>query len=247
MRVSLQPAYLLHSRPYRDSSQLLEVFTAEHGCVSLVGRGVHRRARGGSLRANLQPFRPLLVSFSGRSELQSLNAVESAGAGVQLAGERLFSGLYLNELLLRLLHRHDPHPTLFAGYASALDQLAAAAHSEPVLRAFELQLLDELGYGFDPAEDAHSHQSVREDGWYRYSDGLGLVACAPDAGAPGQRFPGSDLLAIARGEFSGAAAGSAKRLLRMVIAGHLGGRPLHTRDLFRQYRQGGTAGGEGES
>ncbi|WP_116365154.1 DNA repair protein RecO [Parahaliea mediterranea] len=238
MRVNLQPAYLLHARPYRDSSQLLELFTAEHGRLSLVGRGLHRRARGGSLRANLQPFRPLLVSFGGRSELQSLNALESAGAGVQLLGERLFSGLYLNELLLRLLHRHDPHPTLFAAYAGALEQLAQAPASEPVLRAFELQLLDELGYGFDPAQDAQSQQAVREAHWYRYSEGVGLIACTPGADAPGPRFSGSDLLAIARGEFSGPAAGSAKRLLRLVIAEHLGGRPLHTRDLFRQYRQG---------
>ncbi|TXS95898.1 DNA repair protein RecO [Parahaliea maris] len=234
----MQPAYLLHARPYRDSSQLLEMFTAEHGRISLVGRGVHRRARGGSLRATLQPFRPLLISFTGRSELQTLTAAESAAPGVRLGGERLFSGLYLNELLLRLLHRHDPHPTLFAGYGETLQQLAAAAQSEGVLRQFELQLLEELGYGFDPTADAHSGESVRDGGWYRYSEGLGLVQCQPGSSAPGSLFPGADLLAISRGELGGPVSLTAKRLLRAVIAEHLGGRPLHTRELFRQYRQG---------
>lgn len=243
MRVNLQPAYLLHARPYRDSSQLLDVFTAEHGRVSLVGRGVHRRARGGSLRATLQPFRPLLVSFTGRSELQTLTAAESAAPGVRLGGERLFSGLYLNELLLRLLHRHDPHPTLFAGYAETLGQLAAADRTEPVLRRFELQLLDELGYGFDPGADAHSGEAVREEAWYRYSEGLGLVPGQPGGSGPGPLFSGADLLAISRGELAGQASLTAKRLLRAVIAEHLGGRPLHTRDLFRQYRQGSDSPG----
>lgn len=246
MRVDLQPAYLLHSRPYRDSSQLLEVFTAEHGRLSLVGRGVHRRARGGSLRATLQPFRPLLLSFSGRGELMTLYAAEPAGAGVALRGERLFSGLYLNELLLRLLHRHDPHPALFAHYGNTLEALTTADEAESVLRAFELRLLDELGYGFDPAHDAHSHQRVREDAWYRYSEGQGLVECSEHTEAPGGRFPGVDLVAIAEGDFSGAAAATAKRLLRQVIAEHLGGKPLHTRELFRQYRQGSSGGGNND-
>lgn len=245
MRINLQPAYLLHARPYRDSSQLLEIFTAEHGRLSLVGRGVHRRARGGSLRSTLQPFRPLLVSFSGRSELQTLTAAESAGPGVALVGERLFSGLYLNELLLRLLHKHDPHPTLFAHFGTALDKLAAAAQTEPVLRQFELQLLDELGYGFDPTADALSGESVREDSWYRYSEGLGLVQSPPGASATSPLFPGRDLLSMARGEINGSAALTAKRLLRNVIAEHLGGRPLHTRELFRQYRQGSEQVGPG--
>lgn len=242
MRVNLQPAYLLHSRPYRDSSQLLEVFCAEHGRLSLVGRGVHRRARGGSLRATLQPFRPLLLSFSGRGELLNLGAAEAAGAPVMLRGERLFSGLYLNELLLRLLHRDDPHPALFAYYGDTLQRLADAPTAEAVLRAFELRLLDELGYGFDPAREAGGQQAVQAEHWYCYREGEGLVASAGVEEAAAARYRGADLLAMAGGDFSGAAAATAKLLLRQVIAEHLGGRPLHTRDLFRQYRQGSGAG-----
>jgi len=238
MRVSLQPAFLLHSRPYRDSSQLLDVFTAEHGRLSLVGRGVHRKARGGSLRSTLQPFHPLLVSFAGRSELQSLVAAESAGPAVLLKGVRLFSGLYLNELLLRLLHQHDPHPTLFARYSEALEQLAGNTAMDMVLRGFELNLLDALGYGFDPARDVHNQCAVREGRWYVYHQGLGLVEAAGGAELRQPRFSGLDLQAIARGDLEGRTSIIAKHLLRQVIADHLGGKPLHTRELFRQYRRG---------
>ena len=124
--VALQPSYVLHSRPYRDTSALLEVFTAEQGRISMVARGARRRTRGGSGSALLQPFNPLLLSFSGRAELKNLGATESAGTPRQLRGQRLFSGLYLNELLVRLLHRHDPHPQLFAAYGATLDALAGS-------------------------------------------------------------------------------------------------------------------------
>jgi hypothetical protein len=102
---------------------LLEVLSAEQGRISLVARGARRKIRGGSGSALLQPFVPLLLSFSGRTELKNLNASEAAGRPLPLLGERLFSGLYLNELLVRLLHRHDPHPQLFAAYGSTLDDV----------------------------------------------------------------------------------------------------------------------------
>lgn len=237
MRVNLQPAFLLHSRPYRDSSQLLEVFTPEYGRLSLVGRGVHRKARGGSLRATLQPFRPLLLSFSGRSELQSLVSAEPAGLAITLRGERLFSGLYLNELLLRLLHSQSPHQALFAYYGETLHNLSGEAAIDTVLRCFELRLLDELGYGFDPLWDVRAQSSVKAEAWYEYHSGLGLVECHSQAAPEHSRFAGHDLQAIAKGQFGGARSQVAKRLLRQVIAEHLGGRPLHTRELFRQFRQ----------
>ncbi|MEP5568378.1 MAG: DNA repair protein RecO, partial [Halioglobus sp.] len=153
MRVSLQPTYILHSRPYRDTSLILEVLCAEHGRISLVSKGARRRTKGGSNAALLQPFVPLLLSFSGRSEMKTLTHVEAAGVAPQLRGERLFSGMYMNELLMRLLHRHDPHPQLFAAYGAALGELADAAPVEATLRRFELGLLEELGYGFSLLED----------------------------------------------------------------------------------------------
>lgn len=236
MRVQLQPAWLLHSRPYRDSSLLLDVFCADHGRLGLVARGVHRRSRGGSLGAQLQPFRPLLLSFSGRGDLQQLTAVEAPGAALGLAGERLFSGLYLNELLVRLLQRHDPHPELFACYGTTLEALAGEANVAAHLRRFESLLLESLGYHLQPGVDASTGDEVAPDGWYRFDPESGLwpAGVAEPGGQP--LYPGRHLLALAAGDYCGEAAGSAKRLLRQALAVHLGDRPLRSRELFRSRR-----------
>lgn len=233
MRVSLQPAYILHRRPYRDSSLLLEVLTAEQGRISLVARGARRRARGGSGGALLQPFTPLLLSFSGRSELKNLTAAEAAGRPLPLRAERMFSGLYLNELLVRLLHRHDPHPQLFAAYATSLGELAESVEMDAVLRQFEFTLLGELGYGFDLDLDGHSGEAVLAGEWYHYHPDHGLVAAGPALDPSRPAFSGADLLAMAAGELGGGARATAKRLSRLVLALQLGDAPLHSRKLFR--------------
>lgn len=233
MRVNLQPAYILHSRPYRDSSSLLEVFTAEHGRLSLVARGARRKTRGGSNAALLQPFIPLLLSFAGRGEMKNLVATEAAAGPVGLRGERLYSALYVNELLMRLLHRHDPHPALFATYALTLERLAGSAALEDALRRFEYGLLDELGYSFDLENDAHSGEPVLADRWYDYYPGEGMVLRAGVHEPARPAYAGGDLLAMAAGEFGGNARVSAKKLLRQALAEHLGAVPLRSRELFR--------------
>jgi DNA repair protein RecO (recombination protein O) len=208
------------------------VFTAEHGRVSIVARGARGKSRrgGGGL---LQPFQPLLLSFSGRGELKTLTGREAAGPAHGLQGDRLFSGLYVNELLVRLLHRYDAHPGLFADYGGTLQSLAGSEPVEVVLRGFEMGLLDELGYRFDLRIDGCSGEAVREDAWYHYHGDHGLVERAGglDPGHPA--FPGIDLLAIAEGRLEGAAAQTAKRLFRQALASHLGETPLKSRDLFR--------------
>ena len=235
MRVALQPAYVLHSRPYRDSSAILEVFTAEHGRISIIGKGTRRRSRGGSDAALLQPFTPLLLSFSGRAELKTLTQVEPAGAPLGLRGDRLYSGLYLNELLVRLLHRHDPHPALFAAYGESLGALATAVAVDPVLRRFELGLLHDLGYSFPLDTEGQGGESLREDAWYHYDPELGLVASnGPDPARAA--YLGRDLLRAAHGDFEGDARTAAKRLMREALAVHLGGTPLRSRELFRAQR-----------
>ena len=200
MRVQLQPAFVLHSRHYRDTSALLEVLTPEYGRLSLVAKGARRSVRGRSAAAILQPFIPLLLSFSGRAELKTLTSSEVAGEVRALRGERLFSGIYLNELLLRLLHRNDAHPGLFVAYAEAVASLASRVSMDDILRRFEFSLLEELGYSFDLRVDGHSGEAVSEDRWYHYQQDFGLVesraATAPDNPA----FAGRDLLAIAAGE-----------------------------------------------
>jgi len=232
VKVANQPAYVLHSRPYRDSSLLLELLTPEHGRISLVGKGARRRSRGGSTGALLQVFRPLLISYTGRSELKTLTGVETAGAIHPLKGECLFSGMYLNELLIRMLHRHDPYPTLFAAYGETLALLAGTRKVEEGLRRFELTLLDELGYSFDLTSEGESGEAVAPDRWYQFRPGSGLVQ-RRDVTEPGvPAYCGADLLAMASGEISGAVAVTAKRLLREALGEHLEGQPLKSRDLF---------------
>ncbi|GHD28392.1 DNA repair protein RecO [Parahalioglobus pacificus] len=238
MRISLQPAYLLHRKPFRDSSQLLEVLTAEHGRISLVAKGVRRKARGGNTSALVQPFSPLLVSFSGRGEMKTLTHAELAGAPWMLRGERLFSGLYLNELMIRLLQRYDPHPMVFARYGETLAALASSAAAEPILRRFEMHLLEELGYRLSLEVEADTGEALDPNAWYRLDPDAGLVACAgtiPEI----QRYQGSDLLAIAKDDIQGSSATTAKRLLRQALAVHLGDAPLRSRSLFRQYANAG--------
>ena len=147
MRVQLQPAFVLHTRHYRDSSLLLDVFTAQCGRISLVAKGARRPVRGRANAAILQPFIPLLLSFSGRSELKTLTGSEVAGQTQALKGDRLFSGIYLNELMIRLLHQQDAHPSLFVAYGNAVASLGSAESMDDVLRRFEFSLLQELGYG----------------------------------------------------------------------------------------------------
>ena len=235
MRVSLQPSWILHRRPYRDSSMLLEVLTAEQGRISLVARGARRKTRGGSGNALLQPFIPLLLSFSGRTDLKNLNASEAAGRPLMLGGERMFSGLYLNELLVRLLHRYDPHPQLFAAYASTLGALPGSDEIDDVLRRFEFALLGELGYGFDLDMDGRSGEAVLPEAWYHYHPDHGLVARGPQADPAQPAFRGAELLAIPSNDSTGEARPTAKRLLRLVLALQLGDAPLRSRDLFRAH------------
>ena len=237
LRINLQPAYVMHSRPYRDSSALLDVFTAEYGRISLVARGMRRQSRRGSGAALLQPFIPLLLSFSGRSELKTLLAIESVQGVLTLRGERMFSGMYMNELMVRLLHRNDAHPVLFSVYDQALKALAGSAVVDTVLRRFEFSLLDELGYSFSLTIDGASGLDVQSTLWYRYDPAFGLVASGAAIDRSTTGFLGADLLAMAAGEFAGAVRLPAKQLLREALAAHLGDAPLRSRELFRAARE----------
>jgi DNA repair protein RecO (recombination protein O) len=242
MRVLLQPAYLLHRRPYRDSSQLLEVLCADYGRVGLVARGTRRRSRGGASGALLQPFYPLLLSFSGAGELRSLTGVETGGGIAALRGNALLSGFYLNELLVRLLHRDDPQPEVFRAYALALAELAgsdaADAHIESSLRRFEFQLLEALGYRVELDVDADYGAPIDARGHYRFHPAAGLQRDAGGVAEAGV-YAGEDLLAVARGDFEGRAGRVAKALTRTALAPLLGDRPLRSRELFRARRAHG--------
>jgi len=234
MRIAQEPAFVLHHHDYSETSLLLEVFTRTHGRLGLLAKGA-RRARS-PLRAALIPFQPLVVSFSGRGELPTVTAAEPLAPAPLLGGELLFCGLYLNELLLRLLHRHDPHEHLFDRYAEALGHLAANTRTEAVLRIFEKRLLDEIGYGLVLDHDVEQGTPVRPEAMYRYQPERGAVPDAADR--DGVRISGRSLLALATEDLGEAQAlHDAKSLLRTLLARHLGDRPLLTRNLFRPKRR----------
>jgi len=230
-RVDRQPAFVLHRRAWRETSLLLELLTRDFGRVGVVARGARGGRRG--LAASCQPFQPLLASWSGRTDLKTLGAAEAVAPAPAIAGERLYSALYVNELLVRLLPPHDAHSALFDAYAGLLPGLAAAEDLEPLLRRFELLLLRELGYGMEFVHDSATGQVLEPAGHYLFSPDGGFHA-APEASDP-RAYPGWALAQIGREDFSEPRTRLyAKRLMRQALAELLGPRPLHSRGYFRR-------------
>lgn len=236
MRVSLQQAYVLHTRAYRDSSLLVELFSREHGRVSMVAKGVkggaRRKSGSAGQAALLQPFVPLWCSWSGRSGLKTSTGCEPRGPATALVGRRLYCGLYINELLSRLLHHYDAHEALYDLYEDSLQRLAQEPELDILLRRFEFRLLEELGYGFELTLEGLNGVPVTETGWYVFHQEHGLMAVDARPGADMPSFSGADLLAISRGEFCAGVRKTAKRLMRQALAAHLGDKPLKSRELF---------------
>jgi DNA repair protein RecO (recombination protein O) len=234
MRILLQPAFILHRRPYRDSSLLLEAFSREYGRLGLMARGAaSSRSR---LKGVLQPFTPLLLSWSGDGDLATLIGGEEAGHPFPLLQNRALAGLYVNELLVRLLPRRDVQPALFTVYETLLAELATAADEEPPLRRFEKRLLEELGYGLNLDCEAASGQPIVAEAHYRYVLDRGpLAAEASQIGVP---ISGQGLLALREGMLTDPAVlKEVKRLTRAALAEQLQGRALKTRELYRIRRE----------
>jgi DNA repair protein RecO (recombination protein O) len=231
-RVALAPAYVLHQYPYRDTSRIVEVFTGEHGRLTLFARGAN--GPKSSLRGVLRPFQRLLMSWSGKTEACALVTAEVDGANTSMAKERLMSGFYLNELLLKLTHRWDSHPEIFSSYASCVEALCAGAAEEPTLRLFEKRLLHDLGYGLELARTDEGF-AVQPDRFYRYALERGAQACEPDA--PGAMY-GQSLADLDNETFQDARSlRDAKRLLRAAIDACLDGRVLKSREVMLALRQ----------
>lgn len=220
-----QPAYVLHSRAYKETSALVDFFTAQ-GRV----RAVLRRARGKG-GSPVRPFVPLEVELRGRCELKNVGRLDTVGLAGWLHGDALFSGLYLNELLMRLLPAEAPFPALFEHYTLTLEALAAGRPLEPLLRAFEWRLLDELGYAFSLTHDVND-DAIAAEGRYRLQVDAGLERV--ELFQPGL-FSGTELLALADADWDAPGALlAAKRLMRQALAVHLGPKPLVSRELFRK-------------
>ena len=229
-RVSLEPAWILHHYPYRDSSLLLEVFSREYGRIGLIARGA--RSAKGRWQNQLQMLRPLLLSWHMRGELGTLTGVDSRGTVAVLPGRQILCACYLSELLLRLLTRHDPHPELFAAYEDALLMLGTT--EEQALRLFEKRLLQGLGYGLLLHHEYDSGAPVVAAGCYEYRMEQGPVRCQ-QAAANGIFLQGSSLLALYHDNLrEPQACREVKRLMRAALALYLGTRPLRTREVLRQ-------------
>ncbi len=226
-QVLLESGFVLHQRPYRDSSQLLECITASHGRMGLVARGSRRAGTG--QRALLQPFVPLKLSWVRRGELGRLTHVEAGGPSFALEGQRLLAGFYANELLLRLTARGDPNAEVFSCYSRCLAQLGEAPSFVRTLRVFELHLLRALGYGLELEGDATTGEPLREDSSYVYELERGLRrAAAEDTDT--DRYPGRDLRSLRDEKLDDdASLRTAQRLLGRVLRVHLGERPLQSR------------------
>ena len=235
-------AYVLHSRSYRESGAIVDFLTRDHGRSALFAHGVAPSAKGRRRRAGigalLQPFTAVLVGWRGPLDGGQLQAIENAGPPLVLPPHRVMSGFYLNELLLKLLHREDPHPEVFDAYHGALLALAAAsARDEPArlaearaLRRFEYALLESLGLCADFAHESGGGAPVEPTGRYQLRRSTGLVAVA--GSMPG--FSGAHLLSLVEGRLDDEAALlTARAVLRELLDAALDGRPLLTRRVAR--------------
>ena len=228
----MHACYVLHTRPFRNTSLLLELFSDAGGRLPVVARGI-RGSRPG-MQGSLRPFTPLLADWRGRGEVKTLSGVEASAPPLPLTGARLYCGLYLNELLMRLLPRDDPHERVFGYYAQCLRALAEARDVERELRLFEKRLLDELGYGLVLDREAETGRAIEAERRYVYQAEAGAIP-APANGHPMPSVHGATLLSLAAEALDDPRSlAEARGLMRVVLAHHLGDRPLRSRELFRQ-------------
>jgi len=231
-QVLLASAYVLHQYAYRDTSRIVEVFTADHGRLTLFARGAAGPKSG--LRGVLRPFQRLLLSWSGRSEACQLVTAEIDGMATYLPPERLMSGFYLNELLLKLTVRCDAHRGLFDAYATAVQALGSGDSEEYHLRRFEKRLLQELGYGLELSQ-TYEGKRIEPQSFYRFTIESGPQPCVAEA--PGA-VHGQSLADLEAGVFAdGRSLRDAKRLLRAAIDSCLEGRRLKSREVLVEMRR----------
>jgi len=234
MRVQEQPAYILHHRPFRDTSQIIDVLTRDHGRLSLMSRG--SRSAKSRQKSILQPFNSLILSWSGKGDLPTLTAAEALTSSTcRISGKALLSAFYVNELLVKLLHKHDVHDGIYYLYESVLNLLAENGEIEPVLRLFEKQLLEELGFGLNLTVHAETGVAVVASELYAYylEHGPVDVASIHDDQYVTQ-LSGASLLALSENNLSNEQTlKDAKRLMRSILNFYLQGKPIKSRELFR--------------
>jgi DNA repair protein RecO (recombination protein O) len=227
-----QPVYVLHTYPFKETSLVVELFAHGFGRVATTAKGA-RRPRS-AMRGMLQSFQPLLATWSGKLELKTLHSLEWGGGLLLLKGEALMCGFYMNELLLRLLPREDPHEVLFEYYSATLKTLANSLDLASTLRRFELKLLQELGYAIPLQHDVNG-LPILETNHYGYvaEHGAARVSGTSGRNNSGVQLLGSTLIDMASDDYSNTQTQQqSKQLMRYLLAHYLGDKPLHTRQLL---------------
>lgn len=232
-RIDHQPCFVLHTHPYSESSLVIEVFTRDHGRVALLAKGARRP--GSQLRSVLQTFQPLEISWTGKSEVKTLIAAEWVGGMLPLENASLLYGYYLNELLLKMLAKEDPHTGLYQAYETALGRLSAMDAAQSALRMFELALLEETGVASDLSMDVRSQTPVLPDRLYVVDPENGPRPAESTDEAP--HVLGRTLLDMMQGDYTDAVTQQqSKLLMRYLLAHHLNGVPLLTRKILMDLR-----------
>lgn len=234
--LALTPAFILHRKPFSDSSLIIDLFTLHQGRITCIAKGVKK---GKSKKAAiLQPFIPLMISFSGRGEVKTLRECEAVNNALKLEGATLYSAYYINELLLKFLQKQEAHETVFASYGELMQQLEQNAGStETLLRIFEINLLSDLGYGLQLTHDADKDLPLDPAKSYIYELERGPVETVSGAGlsetASKPVVSGDTLLALNRSQLTEQQhLQESKVLMRYLIKHLLGGYNFKSRELF---------------
>jgi DNA repair protein RecO (recombination protein O) len=228
-RVSLQAAFILHGRDFQNTSRLLDVFTQDYGRITLVAKGA--RSPRSKLQGILQPFSPLIISWSGKGEVQTLTGAESVKSTINLSGKQVMSAYYINELLQRLMTFHDPHPELFSIYKVTLESFTND-DDELVLRRFEKHLLAEIGYGLNLESEFDNDIALEKEEKYYYDIEKGPVNIKNNNSDGELIISGQTLHDLSVDKFSSPQSQKeAKQLMRIILNYHLGDKPLKTRNL----------------
>jgi DNA repair protein RecO (recombination protein O) len=232
LKINEEVAFVLHSIPWRETSQIVEVFTKNYGRIPLIAKG-SKRPRS-PIRGLLQPFQPLRISWSGNNELRTLRNAEWIGGIPQLSGSYIYSGFYLNELLIRLLPRDDPHQLLFEKYYTTIQSLSYKDKIEPVLRSLELTILKELGYSPLLTHDGESDTPIIPDKKYIFDFEKGLIQSRTDSENRVQ-FSGKTLLDLSNNDFTDTTTlTESKLLMRILLNQCLGDKDLQTRRVLQE-------------
>jgi len=235
VKTDSEVGFVIHTKPYRETSLLVDLFTKNYGRVRCVAKGYRKPNKKGVTRA-LFPYTEHQFSWQGRGDLKTLTQADATHSPLFLQSECLFTGLYVNELFYRLLHEYDPHEHLYDQYQQYFAHMSSGQLSEVKLRQLEMCLLEELGYGLAIDTEAESGESLDADKFYKYIPERGLVECSNQSKATPGVFRGSDLMALSESEFDRKSVIlAAKQLLRSVIDFYLDGRKLHSRELYRQH------------